>query len=365
VIPAQPIVSSVATTSKKETSCQIIGLLKNRTSGITLSRHAYADVLRSIHPDLADVGTKELSVVSGINVWAARPLSRVVLDELGRFRRPGKNVWCFVCESTVLPEGSLEACANADQVWVPSRFVERVCLEGGMDPEKVKLVPYYMHSPTREHSVGSVGRPWTVLVSWDGISSLHRKNVLASIRCFQEAWPAGHGDAVRLRLKTRDLRGEYREMVLGAMGGDHRIELVEETFADIEDVFEGVDTLLHIHRAEGYGRHVMEAMLRRIPVVVTDYSGPQDWCHRDETWLVPSVGMVETKVQTEYQYPQGGVWAEPDLDSAVVRLLQVRRQAEGYRLLLDKKLAGAQKRAAAWSSMENSRAAMVSALERI
>lgn len=299
-------------------AAQIIGLIKNRLSGIVLSRHAYADVMRTIWPDLRDATVEEgKRNPCKINVWAARPMSRMVIDDCSG-RMDGFNVWCVVLESTTLPDGSLEACANSDQVWVPSSFVREVCVAGGMPRDKVRVIPYWLPGPSRRRR--EPNGPFTVLVSWDGRSSLNRKNITNSILAFKGAWPKD--DTVRLRLKTRDLSGESMGLVVDTINGDSRITVDMRTTETVDEIFDDAHVLLHLHRAEGYGRHVIEAMQRRMPVIATAYSGPMDWMNEDNARLV-GYSLVET-AQKEFQYPQGGTWAEPCLEQAIKHLRSLK-----------------------------------------
>jgi glycosyltransferase involved in cell wall biosynthesis len=298
---------------------QIIGLVKGRVSGITLSRHAYADVLRRIWPDLRDSTVQEAQELDcPVNVWAARPLSPLVLDQFQQRRFTGLNVWCLVLEVTTLPERTLEAAANADQIWVPTTFVRDVCAANGIPADKLHVVPYYLPPPTRPRVQPAAGQPWTALVSWDGCSNLNRKFVLGTIAAFQLAFPRSR--RVALRLKTRDLRAEDRAAVLEAAAGDARIVLDERTLETADEIYDGAGCLLHLHRAEGYGRHIMEAMQRGLPVICTDYSGPMDWLTPDNHYGV-GYRLTECTV-AEYRYPQGGQWAEPDIEQAAA---QIRR----------------------------------------
>jgi glycosyltransferase involved in cell wall biosynthesis len=309
VLPAQPPLPA---------SAQIIGLIKSRMSGITLSRHAYADVLRTIWPDLRDATVEEgRKDPCKVNVWAARPMSQAFLDDIAT-RLTGLDVWCVVVESTTLPDGSLAACANSDQVWVPSSFVRNVCIAGGMPEDKVHVIPYWIPGPPRPR-VEPTG-PFTVLVSWDGRSSINRKNIINSIIAFKEAWPKDPN--VRLKLKTRDLSDEALASVTMAIKGDTRVTVDMRTTDTIDEVFDDAHVLLHIHRAEGYGRHIIEAMQRRMPVIATAYSGPMDWMNEGNAWLV-DYRMVET-AQKEFQYPQGGSWAEPNIEDAVRHLRMLK-----------------------------------------
>lgn len=342
---------------RTEHRAQIIGLIKSRMSGISLSRHAYADVLRTIYPDLRDSTTQDAHRLDcPINVWAARPLTPLVLDQLGQRRFSGLNVWCLVLEVTTLPERTVEAAGNADQIWVPTTFVRDVCVANGLPASKLHVVPYYLPGPQRPRLLPESGQPWTAVVSWDGASNLNRKFVLGSIEAFKAAWP--RSKRVALRLKTRDLRDEDRDAVLDAIGSDRRIWLDERTVNSVDEIFDGAGALLHLHRAEGYGRHIIEAMQRRCPVICTDYSGPMDWLTPLNHYSVLH-RMTDCHV-AEFRYPQGGQWAEPDIDHAASQL-RLAFQYAGTRseqVMLDQ----AQARVRVHASMETSRNAMLRAL---
>lgn len=363
MIPAQPIVSSGRGVGAKKAVCQIIGLPNNRLSGIHLSRNAYAVVLRSIFPDLIEASAAPDKSYA-VNIWAARVLTSRSLDELAARRREGINVWCFVWESTVLPAGAVETCGVMDQVWVPSEFVRSVCIAGGMPAEKVRLVPYFLELPVRGRKRPFPFAPFTVLVSFDGRSSMNRKNVEGAILAFRLAFSARGAKAVKLRIKTRELRPVDQDVLMGWIDGDPRIDLVNETVAEVDDLYDGADVLLHLHRAEGYGRHVIEAQLRGLPVICTAYSGPMDWCDARSTHLVP-YRMVSTAVQTEYQYPQGGEWADPSAPNAALHLqsLHLGERVGNYRKR--ERIQAASRAAADWCAMERSRAAMVAALNAL
>lgn len=336
---------------------QIIGLVKSRMSGISLSRHAYADVLRTIYPDLRDSTTQDAQGLDcPINVWAARPLTPLVLDQLGQRRFTGLNVWCLVLEVTTLPERTVEAAGNADQIWVPTTFVRDVCVSNGLPEHKLHVVPYFLPGPQRPRLLPETGQPWTAVVSWDGASNLNRKFVLGSIEAFKAAWP--RSKRVALRLKTRDLREGDRAAVLDAIGGDRRVWLDERTVNSVDEIFDGAGALLHLHRAEGYGRHIIEAMQRRCPVICTDYSGPMDWLTPLNHYSVLH-RMTDCHV-AEFRYPQGGQWAEPDVDHAASQL-RLAFQYAGTRseqVMLDQ----AQARVRVHAAMATSRTAMLRAL---
>jgi hypothetical protein len=75
------------------------------------------------------------------------------------------------------------------------------------------------------------------------------------------------------------------------------------------------DAFVSLHRAEGYGLHIAEAMALGKPVIATGYSGNLEFMDDTNSLLVPYelVGIPDGRDP----YPAGARWAEPDLDAAV------------------------------------------------
>ena len=329
---------------------QVIGLGTARLSGIKQSRDAYVDVLRTFRTvDVNDWSTAKRKTYK-LNLFASA-MSTKAVEQVGPLS--GKTIWCLVLESTKLPPKAMEAHDRCDQLWVPTRFVEGVCLRNGMSPDKVRFVPYYMRQPARRLVTPS--GPFTALVSWDGRSSMNRKFVLGAIQAFKMAWP--EDTEVRLRLKTRDLPEDNVRLLMDAIAGDSRIQLDNRFVETADDLFDGVHAILHIHRAEGFGRHLIEAMQRRIPVIATAYSGNMDWMTQANALLV-NYDLVDT-AQKEFQYPQGGKWAEPHIDHAAFQLRYCRDNYNRLGEMLDL----AQQDVFRVASIERSRHYMINALQ--
>jgi hypothetical protein len=335
-----------------QADCQMIGLVTSRVSGILLSRDAYLDVLREIMTvdsvSIEEARQRECK----INLFAGA-MSLKTLDQMGP--RPGKNIWCLVLESTHLPLRAKETAAKIDQVWVPTQFCLDVCLKAGLSADKVKLVPYYMRSPKRPRIPPASDAPFTFLTSWDGKSSMNRKFILGAIEAFKKAFP--RAKSVCLKLKTRELSEENTELVRLAIGNDERIVFEDRFTESPDDLYDHVHAIFHPHRAEGYGRHMIEAQMRRLPVICTGYSGNMDWMHSGKNALLISYLMVET-AQKEFQYPQGGFWALPNIDHAAQQLRYCRDHYDTLGPMLD----AAEIDSRATSSLERSKQAMIKAL---
>src|SRR5262249_14120959 len=74
------------------------------------------------------------------------------------------------------------------------------------------------------------------------------------------------------------------------------------------------DCLVSLHRSEGFGRFLAEAMWLGRPVIATAYSGNVDFMTSDVSCLVNyRLGPVAPHA---YPFWQDPMWADPDLDEA-------------------------------------------------
>jgi glycosyltransferase involved in cell wall biosynthesis len=83
------------------------------------------------------------------------------------------------------------------------------------------------------------------------------------------------------------------------------------------------DAYVSLHRSEGFGQGMAEAMLLGKPVIATAYSGNLSFMNTHNSALVPA-GRVALGPQ-DYPYGQGQQWAQPDLDAAAVLMRRAVR----------------------------------------
>ena len=150
----------------------------------------------------------------------------------------------------------------------------------------------------------------------DGNSSLKRKNPLTTVRAFLAAFPAGKG--VRLIVKAMNvntLQTDWRSIVELA-SKDERVSLIVETMT--KDKLLGLqsvcDCFVSLHRSEGFGRNIAEAMLLGKPVIVSDYSGNKDFTTEQTAFLVS--GSVIPLASGDYPFADGQSWFEPEQEVA-------------------------------------------------
>jgi hypothetical protein len=88
-------------------------------------------------------------------------------------------------------------------------------------------------------------------------------------------------------------------------------------------LFNSCDCFVSLHRAEGFGRCLAEALLLGKQVIATDFSGNTDFCHEPRVALVRH-RMVALK-PVDYMWGDGQSWADPDIDHAAELMRSVRK----------------------------------------
>lgn len=154
--------------------------------------------------------------------------------------------------------------------------------------------------------------------NFDFMSSFERKNPLGLLAAF-EKFAAGK-EKVKLVLKavhgSLDEKAQYLRHYIKAHGLEEQVRLIEEAFTRNEfmSVLAAMDGYISLHRSEGLGLGLMEAMALGKPVIATAYGGNLDFMTEENSLLVP-YSLIELK-QSFGPYKEGWFWAEPDVDAA-------------------------------------------------
>ncbi|HET6509490.1 MAG TPA: glycosyltransferase [Baekduia sp.] len=240
-------------------------------------------------------------------------------------------------ETDELPERWHGSFDLVDEVWAGSRFVAEALAKVSPVPVAHIPTPVTMR-PGVVADRAAVGLPegFVFLFSFDFNSVVARKNPAGLIEAFKRAFPEPR-EGVTLVLKS--INGDRHPEAVAALsesfaGRDDIVLRDEYLDAELRDVLvASCDCYVSLHRSEGFGFTLAEAMLLGKPVVGVAYSGSADYLS-DETGFVVRHELVRIGEGAD-PYPADGRWAEPDLDHAAQLLVQVvddpeeaRRRAE-------------------------------------
>jgi len=226
-----------------------------------------------------------------------------------------------------------------DEIWTISRYTHDAY--AGHAPVPVLVMPPAVELPPdhrrwRRADFGLAENAFLFHFSFDFLSYPHRKNPWACIAAFQRAFPS-RGEPVGLVVKTMraDQRSPAWRRLLKACGDDPRIVLIDRTMArgEIIGLMGCTDAFVSLHRAEGFGRGLAEAMLLGRPVIATGWSGSADFVTA-ETGFPVDYRLTAVRAG---QYPggEGQRWAEPSVDHAAAQMRRIYEDADGTRRIAE------------------------------
>ncbi|MBB3135190.1 glycosyltransferase involved in cell wall biosynthesis [Rhizobium pisi] len=327
---------------------EIVGYL-SMAVGIGESARLCADALseagRAI--SLSDVSTNpdensfagwmpsHLSVeLPGSRIWHLNPpmLPRAILKKGVSNFTSAFNIGYFAWELEVVPAEWRNGLRYMNAVFVPSEFTRRAIAPLTKAP--VIVVPHPVtEKPATEgmrEKFGIAKDAFLVSFIFSAGSSINRKNPQAVIEAFR-IFSAECPSAFLLMKASGDISKDegLRELV-GSVAGDSRISIVTDKLSnsEINGLIRSSDAYLSLHRSEGFGLTVAEAIMQHTPVVSTAWSGTADFCDPDNTWLVGSSLIPVVDTHPEFAALEGAVWADPSPEEAAAYLREIFRAPE-------------------------------------
>jgi glycosyltransferase involved in cell wall biosynthesis len=259
-------------------------------------------------------------------------------DSLGEEFFAGRHtigLWWW--EVDAFPDAFRRAFDLVDEVWVGSHHVADALAAVSPVPVvrmPVPVEPEPSSGAGREQLGLPAGRP-LFLFAFDHGGGFQRKNPLGAIEAFTRAFGPDDGPQLVVKCIGAQERPEAHGWLLEAAATHDHIHVLDDSLPppDMAALMEACDAYVSLHRSEGFGLTIAEAMLRAKPVVATAYSGPRDWLSErncfEVDWREVPIGPGNEP------YPAEGTWAEPDLDDAAAQLRRVvnepdeaRRRAE-------------------------------------
>jgi glycosyltransferase involved in cell wall biosynthesis len=157
--------------------------------------------------------------------------------------------------------------------------------------------------------------PFIFLFTFHMTSVAERKNPWGLIEAFERAFDAG--DNVLLVIKTafgEQFPEDFAKLEVAARGSRVRIIHTVHTQEETLSLMACSDAYVSLHRSEGLGLTMAEAMLLGKPTIATAYSGNMDFMTEANSLLVDYRIVELGKVYPPYTADQH--WAEPSVDHA-------------------------------------------------
>ncbi len=234
------------------------------------------------------------------------------------------TVGLWFWEVSRFPERWSGSFQHVDEVWVASEHVARSLRPLSPVPVETMRLPI-VPGPAAELSRRQLGMPegFCFLFVFDYRSVFRRKNPLGIVSAFRAAFAPDSGPSLVIKSVFGEEFPAERAALAEAVRDRSDIHLIEATLAPEEKnaMIAGCDCYVSLHRSEGLGLTMAEAMYFGRPVIATAYSGNLDFMTAENSYLV-SHTMAEIGPDAP-PYPPDVEWAEPDLDRAAALMREV------------------------------------------
>ncbi len=221
-----------------------------------------------------------------------------------------------------------------DEVWVSSQHtfdaLVPVCDKPlYLMPMAVDLGPVTQFKSRRQARAqfGLPAQAKLFCFSFDLNSYIDRKNPQACVEAFLRAFLQNEypDTAVGLVIKVHPPKQPNKawDKLKALAASDSRIHIIEQTLdrPDLLALYQACDCFVSLHRAEGFGRGLAEALQLGLRVICTGYSGNLDFCYAPTAELV-DYRLVKVR-QAQYPHAKGQYWAQPSIEHAAQLMQKV------------------------------------------
>lgn len=235
------------------------------------------------------------------------------------------NVWHWLWELPEFPHRWDDAWAVADEVWCPARFVCDAVKATGRRAGFLPLcVAPRVTTPLPRQRFGLRDDRFVFLFMFDALSVPERKNPTGLIEAFARALPRFHRPAT---LAIKVINSEYASDEMARV--EQRAAALPDVLLmrehlpreEVHGLLAACDCYVSLHRSEGFGLTMAEAMAIGKPVIATGWSANTDFM--DDTCAM-LVRVSLRKLERDHgPYAAGSTWAEPDTDHAAACMVRM------------------------------------------
>lgn len=326
----------------------LIGLIRAQM-GLGQSARLLANMMEHSHADysLYDFQLGSQLLKSDDHTWDKKisedlpyniNLIHINPDELTlMYERMDENCWhnryniaFWLWELEEIPEHWSRFFPMLDEIWTPSEFISN-------NLRKVTKLPVYTMPYCVEASINDkfdrkyFGLPedkFLFLTMYDSNSTIERKNPTGAIRAFKKAFKNNPDVGIVVKVnnaKERDI-AHLKHMLKGCENVYYITETLEKI--EVNSLIKQVDVFVSLHRAEGFGLVMAEAMIVGTPVIATNWSSNTEFMNSEVACMVDCEFVTLEKDSPPYK--KGSIWADPDVIQAAQYMRKLYQNPEYY-----------------------------------
>jgi glycosyltransferase involved in cell wall biosynthesis len=257
----------------------------------------------------------------------------IVRDQVPQlFANSSYNIGCWHWELPELPDAWIASAGPLHEIWAPSSFIQgsisrKVTVPVVHMPHGIAVGEIEACSP---QELGVPDGRFTFLCMFDFASVVQRKNPHGAMEAFRRAFPASSPATLLIKTSHADAFPADYAQLQEHLRGTENIILTDRMLSRgrLNGLLASCDAVVSLHRAEGFGLILAEAMFLGKPVVATGWSGNMDFMNSGNS--CPVAHELVTLDRPYLDYEAGQQWAEPDLDDAA-RLMRRVVDEQGWR----------------------------------
>lgn len=259
------------------------------------------------------------------------------------FINMGKQVWdhryniaYWLWELEEFPEEWLGCIDLVDEIWTPADFITNTLKKYTDKP--VMTLPYCVEAPvSKKFDRAFFNLPKDIflfLMMFDSGSIMERKNPDSVFAAYREAFGLDN-DKVGIVVKINEYSQKDITYINKALEGYKNVYILSDTLTKVQvnSLIKAVDVFVSLHRAEGFGLVLAEAMIVGTPTIATNWSANTEFACSDAACLV-DYKMIEIDRDIP-PYKRGYHWADADIAQAAGFMRRLYEDEEFYQNIAD------------------------------
>ena len=245
------------------------------------------------------------------------------------------NIGYWAWELSEFPDEYIRNFDYVEEIWTPSDFARDVIMM--KSPVPVLTMPhpvqFEIENKAERSDFNIPENTFVFLCMYDYGSNQDRKNPRAAIDSFIKAFSDNH--SVHLLIKVHNARDEFQDFIdlKEHVSTQPNISIMNVTLKrqQVYDLIKCCDVFVSLHRSEGFGLGLAEAMYLHKPVVSTNWSAPAEFINEKNGCPV-NYELVKLEHDAGH-YRAGQVWANADIDHAAHQMKNLYEDENMYRNL--------------------------------
>lgn len=290
-----------------------------------------ADSLASFHSDEAFDLPISNEFKYPINLFCIAPNNITHFIEATRWKHFQKryNIAVWFWETNVIPKKFQTCWKYLDEIWVVSRYnQEHLSVATSLPVYRIAQPLHLPSTPAKDKQKFGLKEKFTFLFCFNFYSNVNRKNPLALIHAFQKAFAGNQEVQLVIKSQCGDQHPHQFKPLQELVKRDPRILWIDQSFDGQEryELMNACDCYVSLHRSEGFGLTMAEAMLLGKPVIATGYSGNLDFMNEETSFLCSH--LLKPIGKGNFPYPAQGIWADVDVNHAALYMKEVFNHPE-------------------------------------